>query len=184
MSYRIQGDLKLLRVVACLKFGELESRVKFIEEKQTGFPWNSGTPECYDETGSNLGQLDILAVEQSPLLQTSTRYPEINAKSENAFGLENYDFDPIATGLLEELEAKAAGNAERFTKLQGDMKSLLSIYEVLLSNTGYLVGGNLSAPDLFHIPVIYALKKDFKNVETWWNTLAGLGDTLKITQWN
>lgn len=55
---------------------------------------------------------DILMSTNSPLVPTNRHYSQdvdMNGKCENLYGLENYDFDPIATGLLEEARAKAAG---------------------------------------------------------------------------
>lgn len=111
-------------------------------------------------------------------------FPKGHGEFETMCGIESYDFDPIARDLLKEARAKADGkcvllrvnlalltvrghDSKRYAELQNSMKKVLTFYDSVLANKKYLVKDEVMLVDLFHLPVIRALKKVSLGVCHW-----------------
>lgn len=55
-------------------------------------------------------------------------------------------------------------DAARYAELQGEMHKLLKVYEAQLAEHKFLCSDNISAADLFHLPLIRALKEVSQHV--------------------
>ncbi|EJT46223.1 hypothetical protein A1Q1_05180 [Trichosporon asahii var. asahii CBS 2479] len=188
-SYHLYGDPNSLRAVICLRYLGLSSnRVSFTSTSQPAEYEGPtmGHPLLTDE----VHKIDVAMAEDAdkfiPIKYHLNKdiFPKGHGEFETMCGIESYDFDPIARDLLKEARAKADGkghDSKRYAELQNSMKKVLTFYDSVLANKKYLVKDDIMLVDLFHLPVIRALKKDLPNVAKWWKSLDDISLSTEIT---
>jgi len=103
---------------------------------------------------------------------------------EQAASIEQFNFDPFASGIVGEKVFKAyrgqTADEKRVETLSASLEQKMDAYEVILSKQNYLAGDHLTLADLFHLSYgVMVLKfvdftKGRPHVARWWNEITSL----------